>query len=107
MSRKIVLVAKEQGFDTIVLEDLNDLRDEQAKLKKFWREKFTFFTYRKLQKWIEWQAKKEGLAVIYVNLSNTSRTCPKCGSKNTVIENRILKCKCGLEMDRELVAVIW
>ncbi len=106
VSKRIVKIAKRFGYDTIVLEDLNGLKEEQAKMSKPWRERFTFFAYRKLQNWIEWQAKKEGLAVIYVNPANTSKTCPKCGSKDTVIENRILKCKCGFEMDRDSVAVI-
>jgi len=59
---------------------LNGLRDKQAKMRKSWRERFTFFAYRKLQSWIEWQAKKEELAVVYVNPKNSSRNCPKCMS---------------------------
>jgi len=39
-----------------------------------------------LQSWIEWQAKKECLAIIYVNPTNTSKTCPKCKSLNTELE---------------------
>ena len=106
VSRKIVLFAKERGYDTIVLEDLNGLRHEQAKMKKLWRERFTFFAYRKLQNWIEWQAKKEGLAVVYVNPKNSSRTCPKCKSL-AKFENRMLVCKnCGFTMDRDSVAII-
>ena len=107
VSRRIVKIAKRFGYDTIVLEDLNGLRDEQVKLRKSWRERFTFFTYRKLQSWIEWQAKKEGLSVIYVNPSNTSKTCPKCRSLNTEFRERILICKdCGFTMNRDSVAVI-
>ena len=106
ISRRIVLTVKEQGYDTIVLEDLNGLRDKQTKQKKPWGERFTFFAYRKLQDWIEWQAKKEGLAVVYVNPANSSKTCPKCKSLNTKFENRTLVCKnCGFTMDRDSVAV--
>ncbi|WP_048084335.1 RNA-guided endonuclease TnpB family protein [Archaeoglobus profundus] len=107
VSRRIVVFVKERGYDTIVLEDLNGLKDEQAKLRKSWRERFTFFAYRKLQNWIEWQAKKEGLAVVYVNPANTSKTCPKCKSLNTEFRERILICKdCGFTMNRDSVAVI-
>jgi putative transposase len=107
VSKRIVEIAKRLGYDTIVIEDLNGLREEQVKLKKSWRERFTFFTYRKLQKWIEWQAKKEGLAVIYINPANTSKTCPKCKSLDTEFKERTLICKnCGFSMDRDSVAVI-
>ena len=94
------------GYDTIVLEDLNGLRDKQAKQKKPWRERFTFFTYRRLQKWIDWQAMKEGLAIVYVNPKDTSSICPECGSRLKHTENRIVKCeKCGVKFDRDSVAV--
>jgi len=52
-SKIIVKLVKELGFNTIVLEDLNGLKYKQAKLKKTWRKRFTFFAYRKLQHWIE------------------------------------------------------
>lgn len=60
VSKRIVEISKSLGYDTIVLEELNGLKDEQAKMKKSCRDRFTFFAYRKLQNWIEWQAKKEG-----------------------------------------------
>ncbi len=106
VSKRIVEISKKSGYDTIVLEDLNGLKEEQAKMKRPWRERFTFFAYRKLQNWIEWQAKKKGLAVIYINPANSSRTCPECKSTDTVVKNRVLKCKCGLRMDKDSVAVI-
>jgi len=106
VSRKIVLFAREQGCDTIVLEDLNGLRDKQSKMKKPWRERFTFFAYRKLQSWIEWQGKKMGLAVVFVDPRNTSRTCPSCKSLNTKFEDRTLICRdCGFKVDRDTAAI--
>ena len=106
-SLSIVKLAERLGYNTIVLEDLNGLRDEQAKLNKPWRERFTFFAYRRLQFWIEWQGLKHGIAVVYVNPSNTSKTCPYCGEKlkETKVK-RMLKCeKCRKIMDRDNVAV--
>ncbi len=106
-SLRIVKLAKKLGYNTIVLEDLNGLRDEQAKLKKPWRERFTFFTYRKLQSWIEWQGLKHGVSVVYIDSKNTSKICPYCGEKlkETKVK-RMLKCeKCRKIMDRDNVAV--
>jgi len=105
-SLKIVLFAKEQNCDTIVLEDLNGLMCKQAKTRKTWRDKFTFFTYRKLQSWIEWQAKKHGLVVAYIPPQNTSKICPMCGSNETYLRGRMLYCKeCHLKMDKDSVAI--
>ena len=106
VSRRVVVFAKELGYYTIVLEDLNGLRDKQAKQKMPWRERFTFFVYRKLQSWIDWQAMKEGLAIVYVNPKDTSSICPECGSRLKHTENRTVKCeKCDVKFDRDSVAV--
>jgi IS605 OrfB family transposase len=105
-SKKIIRIAKSLGYDTIILEDLNGLKSNQAKMKKLWRERFTFFVYRKLQNWIEWQAMKEGLAVVYVKPEGTSITCPECGSKLIPHARRVMECKnCGIKLDRDSVAV--
>jgi len=104
-SKEIVRWCKQLGYNTIILEDLNGLRDEQAKLSKPWKERFTFFAYRKLQQWIEWQAKKEGLAVVYLPPYNTSKTCPFCNSEMRKDNGRTMKCKCGFKMNRDKLAV--
>ena len=104
-SKEIVKWMKQLGYDTVILEDLEQLRDKQAKLTKPWRERFTFFAYRKLQNWIEWQAKKEGLAVVYLPPHNTSSMCPYCGEKMINDGNRTVKCKCGFRINRDKLAV--
>ncbi len=106
-SLRIVKLAKKLGYNTIILEDLNGLRDEQTKMKKPWRERFTFFSYKRLQFWIEWQGLKHEVAVVYVNPINTSKTCPYCGEKLKKTKvRRMLKCeKCKRIYDRDNVAV--
>jgi hypothetical protein len=54
------------------------------------------------------QAKLCGLHVKYINPRNTSRTCPVCGSELKENSNgrRLMRCRrCGLEEDRDVVAV--
>ena len=103
----IVNYAVMNGYDTIILEDLEKLKDKHAKLTKPWRERFNFFAYRRLQFWIEWQAKKSGLAVVYVDPRNTSAVCPVCSSKLVSNGYRKLKCEeCNLEFDRDRVAIL-
>ncbi len=104
-AKNIVKWAKSLGYDTIIMEDLNGLKDKQAKMKKSWRDRFTFFIYRQIQKWIEWQALKHGLAVVYLPPNNTSKLCPLCGSKVRKYNERTVKCNCGITMDRDVLAV--
>jgi len=37
--------------------------------------------YRKIQYWIDWQAKKHGLLIDYVYTAYSSIKCPKCKRK--------------------------
>ncbi|QXJ34434.1 zinc ribbon domain-containing protein [Saccharolobus shibatae] len=37
--------------------------------------------YRRIQFWIQHQAMKNGMKVIFVDAKYSSTTCPKCGSK--------------------------
>ena len=49
-----------------------------------------------------------GLHVKYVNPRGTSKTCPICGNELEESSNgrRLMKCcKCGLEEDRDMIAV--
>jgi len=105
-SKRIVDFAKRIGCDTIVIEDLTGLRDAQARLRKPWRERLLFTTYRRLLWWIEYRATKEGLAVVRVEPRGTSSTCPVCGSKLIESGYRRLRCPaCGFEEDRDIIAI--
>jgi len=62
--------------------------------------------HKRIQKWIEWEAKKYDLKVIYVNPAYSSTTCPKCGEKVKENGYRTLRCEnCGFEEHRDYVAV--
>jgi transposase len=37
--------------------------------------------YRRIGKWIDWQAEKQGVPLAIVSPKGTSSECPKCGSK--------------------------
>ena len=106
-AKKIINYAVENGKDTIVLEDLNKLNSNSRKLRKPWRERLTYTTYRKLQFWIEWQAKKKGLAIIKVDPKGTSTICPYCRQKMKKTAHRKYKCSnCSFEEDRDVIAVL-
>ena len=96
----VVDVAKKLGANTIVLEDLKGLWEKLDRTQKF------LLQYKRVQNWIEWQARKYGLNVIYVSPPSTPLKCPKCKGPMVDTGNRTVKClNCGYEDNRDYVAV--
>jgi putative transposase len=62
--------------------------------------------YRKIQYWIDWQAKKHDLLIKYVYAAYSSIKCPKCNRKMKEVSYHWLKCSCGYENDRDIIAII-
>lgn len=65
--------------------------------------------FGELRKQIEYKAKNKGIEVVIVDrFYPSSKTCSRCGSikKELSLKERIYKCECGLEMDRDLNASI-
>jgi len=67
-------------------------------LKKF-RNKLYLMQYRRIQYWIDWQAKKHGLLVKYVLAYYSLIECPRCNNKMKEISYRRFKYNCGYEND--------
>ena len=96
----VVDTAKSLGANVIVLEDLKGLWGKLDRMQRF------LLQYNRIQKWIEWQARKYGMSVIYVSPRHTSLTCPKCKGPMKDIGNRTVKClNCGYEDNSDYVAV--
>ena len=103
----VVEIALLLKANVIVLEKLKNLINHVDDLRKDYRLKLYLMQYRRIQKWIEWQAKKYGLKVIKVNPAHSSITCPKCGAIMKESGYRTLKCeKCGFEEHRDYVSVL-
>jgi len=102
----VVEIAKGFGANVIKLENLRNLVKNVDKLPKEFRDKLYLMQYRRIQYWIEWQAKKHGILVQYVNPSYSSISCPKCGRKMKEVSHRWFKCSCGYESDRDVIAVV-
>ncbi|MEM3832987.1 MAG: transposase [Thermoprotei archaeon] len=78
---------------------LNKSKDVNRKLSKWNARTFQFMLEYKL-KWLN-------LPVKYVNPANSSKTCPACSGSMASYLGRIMRCeKCGLTMDRDVVAVL-
>nr|WP_277346523.1 zinc ribbon domain-containing protein [Acidianus sulfidivorans] len=107
VGKQIVDEAKRLNANVIVLENLNRMINRVNHLSKNYRDKLYLMQYRRVQEWIQQQAMKRGMKVIFVDAKYSSQTCPKCGSKMTESGYRTLKCeKCGFEENRDYIAVM-
>ncbi len=60
--------------------------------------------YKRMGKWIDWQAMKQGVPLAIVNPNGTSSECPKCDSRLEENGYRRLKCpRCIFEADRDVI----
>jgi len=105
LSRSIVAFAKEYGLG-IVMENLKGIRRRIDYGRKMNR-RLHSWSFRRLQFYVEYKAKLEGLPVKYIAPKNTSSLCPVCGGKLAPKGHRRLRCKnCGYENDRDVIGAI-
>ncbi|MCD6538456.1 IS200/IS605 family accessory protein TnpB-related protein, partial [Candidatus Bathyarchaeota archaeon] len=86
----------------IALEDLRNIRSKIDYSREI-NGRLHRWSFRKFQQILEYKAKLNGIEVAYVDPRRTSSLCPICGRKISPNGQRLLKCKCGLEVDRDVV----
>jgi len=106
VGKRIVEEAIKMNANVIKLENLKNMIKHVKNLHKELRDKLYLMQYRKIQYWIDWQAKKHGLLIKYVYAAYSSIKCPKCNRKMKEISYRWFKCKCGYENDRDIIAIV-
>jgi len=90
----------------IILEDLDELRENNKKGKEF-NKRLGLWFYRRVQFCIEYEAGERRLEVVKADPSGTSSKCPRCGGKLAEYGYRVLKCgKCGFIGDRDVTATL-
>ena len=101
---KIVRFDKKLGY-AVAREDLTGLINSLRKIEnKDHRIKLIIMGYKRLGKWIDWQAMKHGAPIVIVDPRGTSSECPQCDSKLEENGYRRLKClRCGFKADRDVV----
>jgi putative transposase len=104
VANRIIDEARKAKASTIVLEELTNIR-KSVKRSKELNGRLNRWSFRRLQQMVEYKAKLAGLNVAYVDAKRTSSLCPMCGGRLSPNGHRILKCGCGLEEDRDVVAV--
>ena len=120
VANQIVDEAKEKRLG-IVMEDLTDIRKSVNKKRmginsfngkrqrisvrtKSMKRRLNTWSFRRLQDFIEYKAKWQGIPVFYVDPKYTSRECPVCGEWVKKDGQESVCEQCGLRMDRHLLA---
>ncbi len=90
-----------------ILEDLRNVKSGILHKSKGLNRKLSKWNARIFQFMLEYKLKWLGLPVKYVNPRNSSRTCPVCQATMVAYRGRSMRYrKCGLIMDRDIVAVL-
>ncbi len=107
VSKAIVEQAKEKKFG-IVMEKLKGIRKLYRRGNgqgPSFRGRMNSWTFRELQRQVEYKARWEGIRVSYVNPRGTSSKCPNCDSPLIELEGRRVLCpSCKQSGDRDVVA---
>jgi len=105
IAKIIVDFAKKHNLG-IIMEDLRGVR-KRIRYNKILNRRLHSWNFRKLQFFIEYKAKLNGIPVVYVKPNKTSSLCPRCGGRLAPNGQRLLKCrKCGYENDRDVIACL-
>ena len=113
ISKILVQVAK-GTHRAIVLEDLKGIRERARKgtrktVNKTMRQALSSWAFYQLRRFIEYKARAAGVAVIYVDPRNTSRTCSKCGyvdKKSRKDQEHFVCTSCGYALNADINAAI-
>ncbi|MEA2089729.1 MAG: transposase, partial [Thermoproteota archaeon] len=105
LTRKLVENTK---ANTIIIGDLNikemakSNRDDTKRDKSLHRAVHNNGYLSRFARFLTYKAKLEGKRVIEISEEDTTKTCCVCGKKhNMKIWDRIMKCDCGNELDRD------
>jgi len=107
VTKRIVEHAKRNGLD-IVMEELKGIRRLYRRAngqRPSFRGRMNSWTFREIQRQVEYKARWEGIPIYYINPRGTSRKCPNCGSSLVELEGRRLMCpSCKKSEDRDVIA---
>jgi len=107
VTKAIVEQAKEKKFG-IVMEKLKGIRKLYRRGNgqgSSFRGRMNSWTFRELQRQVEYKARWEGIPVTYVSPRGTSSKCPNCDSPLIKLEGRRVVCpSCRQTGDRDVIA---
>lgn len=106
ISKKIVSIAKDTQRG-IAMEDLNGIRDRVSTVRKAQRVELSSWAFYQLRQFVTYKAILAGVAVVFVDPRNTSRTCPECGNidkKNRPSQEKFKCTCCGFSGHADIIA---
>ena len=103
ISKQIINIAKRTDKPVIIMEDLKGITKYKIWTKRGNR-MLSNWTFKRLQKAIEYKALWEGIPVEYIEPKNTSKTCSKCGELNNRNKDKYKCNNCGYEINADLNA---
>ena len=104
ISRQLINLAVQEQVGTIVMEDLENIRNTARSHNRADRNLHSW-TFYQLQNFIKYKAKLAGIKVKFVDPKYTSQSCSKCGKVNK--SNRkanLYSCECGNHIHADLNA---
>lgn len=106
VTKQIVGHAVRQGFDTIAVEDLDGIRDQQRELNKTFRARLHSWSFEQFREFLTYKALSAGVGVSEVNPRYTSQRCSRCGhvDKSQRHGNDFHCVKCGYQSHADLNA---
>ncbi len=94
VSKAIVAEAVKNGFSTIAMEDLTNIR-KHIKAGRKMRTRLHRWAFRQLQSFVAYKAEAAGIQVVYVDPAYTSQTCSVCGARGNRSQHRFSCPSCG------------
>jgi putative transposase len=96
LSKSIVSEALKAGSGIIRLERLKGIRERTKIRNRHTNRMMSGWSFGQLQHFIDYKARRAGLAIQFVEPAYTSKTCAKCGSPGTRRQD-VFKCQtCGV-----------
>jgi len=104
ISRQLVNLAVQEQVGTIIMENLENIRNTAKSLNRADRNIHNW-TFYQLQQFIEYKAELAGIKVEYINPKYTSQSCSRCAKvKKSNRKANLYSCECGNHIHSDLNA---
>ena len=79
VTKQIVRSAKASGYDTIAIEDLKGIRQQNRELQKSFRARLNSWPFDQFRQFLTYKALACGIGIVVIDPRYTSQKCSRCG----------------------------